>query len=110
MTNQEKEDLLKEFIKYLNQFGHITNGDLIIKNFINQPKIYRGIEVLKLPKGTFVQVVWHKDGDAEDDILIRLLGDQQPFVNIKTGTVWGNSLENYIFKEVKKEDVLDIKI
>lgn len=63
-------------------------------------KNIKGKAVLQVEGGKFVKVVVHDDVCHHNigDIIMRTESDQQPFVNLKDGSLWGNSLENYEFQ------------
>lgn len=68
-------------------------------------KSFQGNEVLVLPAGTVLRVIYHPEYDALNDHVIRTSSKDNPLVCLDSGSLWGNSLENYRFQVA-----LDVKI
>lgn len=53
------------------------------------------VDILSIPAGSFVKVIYHTEGNALNEYLIRTDDDTKPFVSLDGGNVWGTALDNY---------------
>jgi hypothetical protein len=68
-------------------------------------KSFQGNEVLVLPAGTVLRVIYHPQYDALNDHVVLTTSKEHPLLSLDTGSLWGNSLDNYRFQVA-----LDVKI
>lgn len=68
--------------------------------------IFPGDTVLHAEPGTVLEVIGHTQNDSVGEIVIRTTSDIHPFVSVKEGKLWGDSLENYTFKLVKETELI----
>lgn len=81
----------------------IMNSIILTRPFI--PTI-KGKDVLTVKTGELVKVISHTQGFNVGDIIMRTSNDERPFVGLKDGTLWNNSLENYSFILIKEEVII----
>jgi hypothetical protein len=63
----------------------------------SSPKTYKGDEVLEAPAGTILEVT---SATNEGYIIMRTSSSTRPFVTLKDGKLWDNSLYVYTFKTI----------
>jgi hypothetical protein len=69
---------------------------IAFKKIPSLEKILTGSEeILEIPAGSIVRVIYHPENNALDEYLIRTTDDENPFVGLDGGWLWGKSLENY---------------
>ena len=77
----------------------------MIKIYVEN-NLIKGFKALKISSGTVVKVVLGKNN--LNDILLKVDSKATPFVNLKTGHLWGDAIGNYSFLVLSKPKKIEL--